>query len=212
VFDDGIGGERVTPTGAAILRHLAPLTGGPTIAMEIGRCGMGFGSKELPDLPNMLRIIEFKHSLEATFDQVTVLAFEIDDQTPEDLAIGLESLRRTDGVLDVSVCAVTAKKGRQANSIQVLTVPGAEHEIIKVCYAQTTTLGVRYHRMNRSSLKRKEVKVNKIGVKIAKRPEGDTAKAEIDDLARNNSTHATRADAGHEIAAAVISKEAEKSE
>ena len=63
--DDGIGGERVTPTGAAILRHL------------VGPDGSGFGdrflpcgkarldrygrrNKDLPGIPNVLRALVFE--------------------------------------------------------------------------------------------------------------------------------------------------------
>ena len=57
--DDGIEGERVTPTGAAILKHLAP---DPVPAREpetLADVGTGFGSRALPGLSNVLRVLEF---------------------------------------------------------------------------------------------------------------------------------------------------------
>ena len=204
VIDDGIGGERVTPTGAAILNHLEPGVGGPSTLMRLERSGMGFGSTSFGTLSNVLRVMEFAALIDATIDQITVLAFEVDDQTPEDLAIGLENLREAPGVLDVTVSAVTAKKGRQANSIQILCTPESETATIDACFMQTTTLGVRYHRTRRSTLTRSHVNVGNLGVKVATRPDGNTAKAEMDDLAKHYPTRKLRASAAHSAATAAL--------
>jgi uncharacterized protein (DUF111 family) len=48
VHDDGLEGERVTPTGAAILRHLSPAYRAPAEPMRITRTGIGFGTKRFP--------------------------------------------------------------------------------------------------------------------------------------------------------------------
>jgi uncharacterized protein (DUF111 family) len=60
VFDDGLEGERVTPTGAAIIRHLdpsfEPRLAGP--AVLLGR-GYGFGTKTFPDFSNVLLVSSF---------------------------------------------------------------------------------------------------------------------------------------------------------
>ncbi|MDX1540989.1 MAG: nickel insertion protein, partial [Geminicoccaceae bacterium] len=47
VIDDGIGGERVTPTGAAILCHLDPAPQAPAGVRQLTRIGYGFGTKTL---------------------------------------------------------------------------------------------------------------------------------------------------------------------
>src|SRR6185295_18890158 len=58
--DDGIAGERVTPTGAAILRHL--VGNGREKARAAGRLvasGTGAGTRELTGIPNVLRVLVF---------------------------------------------------------------------------------------------------------------------------------------------------------
>lgn len=204
VFDDGISGERVTPTGAAILKHLAPDVAGPRRPMRIVTSGTGFGSHAWPNLPNILRIVEFESLHVAHADLVAVLEFEVDDQTPEDLAVGLDILRHTEGVIDVTSAAVTGKKGRQANAIRILARPDRQPEVIRACFDQTTTLGVRHHRVARSILPRHMVRQEGMGVKLAKRPGGVTAKAEMDDVMSHHHSHAERSAAGHHIATAAL--------
>ena len=57
VHDDGIEGERVTPTGAAILRYLQPDMEALAPAGKLLTSGMGFGSRVLPGQPNVLRAL-----------------------------------------------------------------------------------------------------------------------------------------------------------
>ena len=56
--DDGVGGERVTPTGAAIVRHLATFSG-DFGARRLAATGTGAGTRELPGMPNILRALVF---------------------------------------------------------------------------------------------------------------------------------------------------------
>lgn len=192
LVDDGIAGERVTPTGAAILSHLEPEFGGPKTQMRLLNSGVGFGSATFPELPNVLRLMEFEAIRQWHGDTVTVFEFEIDDQTPEDLAIGLEAIREQSGVLDVLVSSVTGKKNRQSQSIRILGQPNDENSILTECFRQTTTLGVRHHRCARAVLDRHETHVEGRGVKIAFRPDGPTAKVDADDLAQMRAPHASR--------------------
>ncbi|MGI3170871.1 LarC family nickel insertion protein [Pseudooceanicola sp. C21-150M6] len=56
VTDDRIAGERVTPTGAAIAAHLSDGLLKPRPAQaRMGSTGMGAGTRDLPDRPNILR-------------------------------------------------------------------------------------------------------------------------------------------------------------
>ena len=190
VHDDGRPGERVTPTGAAILRHLAPSFAPLPGPLRLVRSGSGFGARELEGLSNLLRLLAFEPLApeNAASDRVTVCTFEVDDQSPEDLAVALDRLRALDGVLDVVQAPVFAKKGRLGAQVQVLAHPGARARIIDEVFAQTTTLGVRWHEVNRVVLTRDEIQVDGDGgtvrVKRALRPgRGFTVKAEMDDVA-----------------------------
>ena len=192
--DDGRLGERITPTGAAIIAHLNPDTG-PQEPQKLGVNGIGFGKNEFAGISNILRILEFKgHSSTFDNDRVAVLHFEIDDQSPEDLSIGLESVRVTDGVLDVSQIPTLGKKGRLTTQVQILAKPDVLDAVISQCFDQTTTLGLRWKLSNRAILKRTQIDSNQgIGVKVVERPSGAiTAKAEISQIATNYNDHNSR--------------------
>jgi hypothetical protein len=111
--DDGVAGERVTPTGAAILRFLrcSSRTGQ---AGRLARCGIGFGTRQLPGMSNVLRVLAFDASGQkaTTHRDLAVIGCEVDDQTGEDLATGLDRLRALPGVHDVLQMPVVGKKGR----------------------------------------------------------------------------------------------------
>jgi len=181
--DDGENGERVTPTGAAILKFLEPAFSTDAVPRALLGTGMGFGTKEFESRANMLRAVFFStQPTTATNDMVEVLRCEIDDQTGEDLAVALDHLRATDGVLDVCQWPVFAKKGRVAIALQVLTQPAHAEGITEKILAETTTLGVRRTAQFRDILSRDHVDVDGTDVKLARRPGGVTAKAAIDDV------------------------------
>ena len=190
VHDDGRSGERVTPTGAAILRHLSPSFAPLPGPLRLVRSGSGFGARELDGMSNVLRLLAFEPlaAAKAASDRVTVCGFEVDDQSPEDLAVALDRLRTLDGVLDVVQTPVFGKKGRLGAQVQVLAHSDACARVIDEVFAQTTTLGVRWHEVKRRVLQRDEVRVDgaagAVRVKRARRPgKVLTAKAEMDDVA-----------------------------
>ena len=57
--DDGIGGERVTPTGAAILAHLTQANVVTKAQGILYAAGTGAGTRELEGMPNILRALVF---------------------------------------------------------------------------------------------------------------------------------------------------------
>jgi uncharacterized protein (TIGR00299 family) protein len=184
VHDDGIEGERVTPTGAAILRHLAPTTTIPP--GTILATGHGFGTSLLDGVPNLLRLLAFSSGT-ATTDQVGVLRFEIDDQTGEDLAIGIDRLRELEGVLDVVQAPVFGKKGRIMTHVRILARPDVLDAVVSAAFDETTTIGIRHRIVERSELRRMQTEVevdgSRVRLKSAERPGGPTCKAEADDIA-----------------------------
>ncbi|NIO39484.1 MAG: DUF111 family protein [Burkholderiales bacterium] len=187
--DDGIAGERVTPTGAAILNYLEANRLCDPNSKRLIRSGSGFGTKSLPGMSNVLRLLAFEAAEASTeADQIAEVAFEVDDQTPEDLAIGLDKLRAHPSVVDVLQAPVFAKKGRITISVRVLAEPNDLENVINACFAETTTLGVRYQIVDRRKLRRRHDAVEADGrmvrVKLAERPCGITIKAEADDLSK----------------------------
>ncbi len=189
VFDDGRPGERVTPTGAAIIRHLAPASRLPRGLFRHDRVGYGFGTKRFDGISNVLRVMVLEPVESGqTEEEIGVISFEVDDQTPEDLAVALDRLRGSPGVIDVVQSAAFGKKGRLVASIRVLASAAATDAVADRCFAETTTLGVRLERVQRRTLPREIASMGDDGgsvrVKRAVRPGGTiTAKADIDDIA-----------------------------
>lgn len=196
-IDDGVGGERVTPTGAAILKQLAP---GHTVPAQsrLRASGYGFGTRKLPGISNVTRALVFDKTTQSAWagDQVLQLEFDIDDQTPEALAVAIERLRALPGVLDICQSTALGKKGRQLALIRILATPDVEDALLAACFAETTTLGIRRQRVDRAILERHEVVVREgdtgYRVKIASRPGGLTAKAEMDDISGSSGDHHQR--------------------
>jgi uncharacterized protein (TIGR00299 family) protein len=186
MHDDGIAGERVTPTGAAIMRHLRPEPRLPPGAWRLAATGNGFGTRRLPGISNVLRMLAFHQDGGWRQDQrIAVLAFEVDDQSPEELALGLDALRASDGVLDVVQLAALGKKGRLATQVQMLARPEMLDAVIERCFVETTTIGLRWRIEARAVLAREVVALaapdGKMAVKLVTRPDGvRSAKAEID--------------------------------
>ncbi|MGD1923612.1 MAG: LarC family nickel insertion protein [Paracoccaceae bacterium] len=182
LHDDGIPGERVTPTGAAILRYLTE----PNDIFPGGRLkgsGFGAGTKRFEGLANLTQVLAYETAKNTTDDRVTELAFDIDDMTPEELAVACDRLRNTDGVLEVTQTPQIGKKGRSIFLIRVLCRPEISENIEHACFIETSTLGLRIAQVERRTLPRHTGLSGDIRVKGAVRPNGRTAKAESDDLA-----------------------------
>ena len=198
-LDDGIPGERVTPTGAAILSHLCETSPPAPRTRKLGRTGIGFGTKVLPGLSNCVRVICYD-DMEATavagHRELGVIEFEVDDQSAEDLAMGLDSLRAHLDVFDVVQMPVFGKKGRMMTHVRALARASALDAAIEACFRETTTIGLRHHVVAGAALSRAastvEVNGRPVRVKIVERPGGRTAKAEADDALPHDG-HAARA-------------------
>jgi pyridinium-3,5-bisthiocarboxylic acid mononucleotide nickel chelatase len=196
VINDGVPGERVTPTGAALAAYV--IDAGVTLdgrIRQMSRSGIGFGSRTLPGISNCLRILAFDEAAGRATDagpisrrQLAVITFEVDDQCSEDLAAGLDHIRALHRVLDVTQTSVIGKKGRMAAHVQVLVSPLALENVIVACFEETTTIGVRYQLTEGAVLRRHletvELEGQKLQVKVVERPEGArTGKTEVADVA-----------------------------
>lgn len=185
--DDGVGGERVTPTGAAILKHLVGQQRQYYVSGRLKAVGAGAGTRSLPGIPNVLRALVFAEISAIDQDRVVVLSFEIDDMTGEEIAVAADRLRKLAGVLDLSIGRRSGKKGRNMDSFRLLIRPEAAPIVIDRCFLETSTIGLRIHEEVRVTLPRQssmsESDGRPVGVKTVRRPGGDmTAKAESDDL------------------------------
>ena len=190
LHDDGIAGERVTPTGAAILRHL-DCSRKIGLTATLRASGTGFGTRKLQGRSNCLQALVLDDNGAATpaHRELAVVTFEVDDQSPEDLAMGLDRLRTEAGVHDVLQMACLSKKSRFAVHIQVLAAPEKLEQVIHSCFCETTTIGLRISLAQGRALPRELRRIDHQGlatsVKLVDRPGPGgrtimTAKAEAD--------------------------------
>ena len=211
-IDDGLEGERVTPTGAAILRHLGCTQTAARRSRRLLRTGIGFGTRTFRGISNVLRVLAFDEARENRgSDEVAQVQFEVDDQTPEDLAIALDKLRSHPSVLDVLQTPAFGKKGRMTMHIQLLADADDVESVFDACFSETTTIGLRFQVMQRRKLARASTTVEAAGrqmrVKVAERPGRKTAKVEADDLLNVTGGRAERERLQREAEQVVFRKE-----
>lgn len=158
VYDAGIQGELVTPTGAAIIRTLAT-DFGEMPAMTLQTTAYGAGKSEFP-FPNVLRVLIGELSdmsdLSDPSDrkQVAIVETNIDDMNPEFYDLVFERLFKA-GALDVYLTPIYMKKNRPANLLTAICPIEKKDAISEVLLTETTTFGVRISIASRRCLERK---------------------------------------------------------
>jgi uncharacterized protein (TIGR00299 family) protein len=161
VFGGEIEGEFTTPTGAAILTTLCDAFG-PMPALRPEKLGYGAGRLDPEGLPNVLRIVVGEQEDETSGDRrlETVVQMEamLDDMNPELFGHLFDRLTE-DGALEVVLCPVHTKKSRPAVLLSVLARPEQAPSLRERIFSETTTLGIRTHRMEREALARRSVMV-----------------------------------------------------
>ena len=192
--DDGIGGERVTPTGAAILRHLVEAASSRGIVGRLQGTGTGAGTREYPGQPNILRATLFEAAADGLSEEglseegpgeedILVLSFEIDDMSAEEIAVAADRLRASGGVRDLVLIPAIGKKGRPVHTFRLLVEPTARDSVADACFTETSTIGLRWQAARRAVLHRARAEDGAVRVKTVTRPAGPSRKAESDDLA-----------------------------
>ena len=156
VHGDCGAGERVTPTGAAIVAALASGLAKPP-AMVLEKTGCGAGGKDFADCPNILRAFLGRSDEKAdSDDDVIVAETNIDDSTPELLGYAMERLLE-EGALDVFFTPIQMKKGRPAVMVSFLCRPEQLDQLAQLLLVETSAIGLRYYRADRVVLQRRVV-------------------------------------------------------
>lgn len=183
--DDGIPGERVTPTGAAIMAHVTGGTHGSRPPGRLTGTGSGAGTREMKGMPNILRVSLFvRTDTGMAHDSLIQLACDIDDMTGEETGAAVDALRADAGVVDLIVLQGQGKKSRPVTRLELLVRPDRAETLAARIFDLTSTLGVRRSVIDRIVLRRTE-ETGSQGMrrKRAHRPAGhETLKAESDDL------------------------------
>ncbi len=158
VQGDELAQELVTPTGAAIVRELAAEFG-PLPPMVLERTGYGAGRMQRSDLrPNLLRLMIGTGFPAAESQEVEVMETHLDDWNPEVWPHVAERLMAA-GALDVSLVPMQMKKGRPGFLLRVICDPAHSIGLREIVFTETSAIGLRFHRMQRMTLPRGEVRV-----------------------------------------------------
>jgi uncharacterized protein (TIGR00299 family) protein len=158
VYSSGVQSELVTPTGALLVTSHAT-SFGPVPPMTIDRVGYGAGDRDLPNTPNVLRVLIGDSAEQPHTEHVVVLQSEIDDMNPQLFGMVMDRLYAA-GALEVYFASVQMKKNRPGTLLTILARPEQREELSAIVFRETTTIGVRYHEVQRERLEREMVAVN----------------------------------------------------
>lgn len=161
--------ELITPTAAAIFKTFCKKNDSAP-SMSIKSVGYGAGLANFDGISNVLRIIIGEASAGIKKDSVVLLEANIDDMPPFFYQNIFEKLFYA-GALDVYASNILMKKMRPAVKLSVLCKEDILEKITKLLFDETTTVGVRFNRLERFILDRKIIKVKtslgNVKVKIA---------------------------------------------
>ncbi len=156
-------GELVTPTGAAIVAAVKTKDKLPE-TFEIQRIGIGAGKRQY-ECPGILRAMIISESTEQakgrnpkaenqeTKDTIIKMETNIDDCSGEVLGFVMERLMKA-GARDVHYVPVFMKKNRPAWVLNVICKEEDMETLQNIVFEETTTIGIRYSRMERTILPR----------------------------------------------------------
>lgn len=159
----GIEGELVTPTGAAIVAAIQTSDKLPE-KFTIQKIGIGAGKRQY-ERPSLLRAMLIS-SREAQEDCIYKLESNIDDCTGETLGYVMQRLFDA-GARDVHYMPVFMKKNRPAYQLNVICSEEDIEKLEEIIFMETTTIGIRRQRMERSVLNR-EIKEVQTSIGMAK--------------------------------------------
>ncbi|WP_457620976.1 nickel pincer cofactor biosynthesis protein LarC [Methanopyrus sp.] len=177
-------GELLTPTGAALLRAIDEFLPDPSPPYRVKRQGFGAGTKDLPDRPNVLRVLVCEPGEPG--EHVRIVETSVDDIDGEAVGELIEAALQLEGVRDVEVLHGFGKKGRPRFVIRIVTEdrPGIEREVFRELFRWTGTLGARVYRCTRVTADRRTIDVDGVRVKISRFEDVRHAKPEWEDVRR----------------------------
>lgn len=173
--------ERVTPTGAAVLRMLE-VCYEPLPVLHIESSGYGAGGRDTPGEPNLLRLLvgETDSTPPEPSETIAIVETVIDDSSPQLLGY-VSDLLLAAGAWDVYRVAVQMKKGRTGVQLTVLCRPDLVSVLRDLIFRETTTIGLHWRIENKTALSREfrqvETPWGGVQIKIARWPSGKVANA-----------------------------------
>ncbi len=154
--DGGVARELCTPTGAAILASAVTHWGPPPNGRPVG-VGWGAGDVDLADRANVLRVVTLARFVSSA-DAIWQIDANVDDMSSELCAPALDAIFAA-GAVDAWWTPIQMKKGRPALTISALATLDKRGAVITAILRETTTIGVRYAQLERTTLERSFVDV-----------------------------------------------------
>lgn len=170
-----IQGELVTPTGAAVVAAFCTSEKLPE-DFSILKSGLGAGKREYR-CPGILRAMLIRtESADAKLtDTVWKLETDIDDCSGEVMGHVLKLLM-ANGAREAHYMPIYTKKNRPAYTLTVICKETDRENLENLIFAETTTIGIRREKMQRTILKRElctfETLLGRATVKICTLPDG----------------------------------------
>ena len=150
--------EVVTPTGAALLAALVAEPGRfPDMTLEA--TGYGAGGWDLPERPNVVRLLLGRPAAGEEVDAVYLVETNLDNVSGELVGYLFEKLFAA-GALDVYSTPIQMKKSRPGLKLSVLVPPGRRQAVEELLLRETPTFGLRRVLMDRTKLDRRMVEVD----------------------------------------------------
>ena len=168
----GGAGERVTPTGAAILASWGVFVD-PGPVVQTLALGYGAGTKDPgPEIgpANLLRVSLIEPAPGKRTGTVWQIEVNLDDITGQDLGASIETLWRA-GALDVWTQSIQMKKQRPGTLLGALVAEDRRDALAQAILASTPTLGLRWWPTERIECERRvvTVRVHDFDVRIKER-------------------------------------------
>jgi uncharacterized protein (TIGR00299 family) protein len=169
-----VSAELCTPTGAALVATLVQeFTVLPS--MRPATVGVGAGGRNLPDRPNVVRLVVGERDDTPATEAAVVLETNVDDLDPRAWPSVLAALLQA-GADDAWLAPIMMKKGRPAHTLRALASPNRVAAVRRTIFNQTTTLGLRELPVTKHTLAREFAKVQVEGaavtVKVARDADG----------------------------------------
>ena len=185
-----LAGEWTTPTGAALLATFVDRFE-PDDVVRPTAIGYGAGARDVATRPNLLRLtvgeMAIREPSDATALELDELVCTLDTATGEQLAYVVDGLHAL-GVADAFTMPVQMKKGRPGVQVTALVDGERREAALRFLLEESTTLGVRMHRVTRRVLERwQEEHASPLGpvrFKCARLPSGAVSRRPEDDDVR----------------------------
>lgn len=176
IYSSGPSVELTTPTGAAIISTIAAEFRGLN-EFRADQVGYGAGSRTFDHFPNALRVLLGEEvGLGATTQThgnqvISVIEANIDDMNPQIYGYVLEKAIAA-GALDVFIAPVQMKKNRPGQCLTIICETSKVDELTRMVFAETTTIGLRIHQVERRVLDRTlemvETSFGKVRIKVSR--------------------------------------------